>query len=307
MNPGRNTTKRKKMTAAATLALFAGAAFLVAVPATAQVSLLGSGAGSADALWGQYLGGDAKDSSPTVGTGSQAPTEQHAGADQGLDGTVHTAAEAAAGVDLTPPDAQPTIDAASSLVMQASDTAEAQANALLDTAMKTDAGMAATWGAYGSGDGSYDVVLGGDYGGSGAGLGGAHAEKQVDQKVDVRGEADAVNGASAEAQGTVNGLLAQFESVWNGLYVGADLGLHGAMKALGDVGFDVAGVFGMHQAANLVNLDSIDADHQLDIENPAKLNQQVELPEVQVPSIALDQGGQVAMDAQAIAEGAIHG
>jgi hypothetical protein len=288
MQPGRNA-KRRKLIAPAVLGLFLGAACL-ALPASA-LDAGSSASGAADALWGSYTGVD----SPPIG------------ADQDLDGASHTAANAYAGADITPPDPQPALDAATGLAMEAAGTVQGQADGALSQAQQSDAGMTLDYGVKGGSDGTYDVVLGGDYAGNAAGVAGLDADKSVDQKVDVGSHTDEVNDLGAQLEAAVNGALDGIGGLVSKLQVSADLGLKGAANAIGQMGVDIAGIFSTDQAAQLVNLDSIDATQH--VETPAIVAPQahVDIPDVEVPDLSVDQSGQVAADASAIADGAVHG
>lgn len=286
MKTGRNA-KKKRWTATAPLALLLGAAFLAAAPAGA-LSLSGWGTGQAEALWGAYSG----------------LAQPEGRVEQELAGSARTAAEAAASVEATPPpppDPQPFVD----LAMEAKARAEAQANALLAQRENVAAAGRAAWGLYGSGDGSYDVVLGGAYTGGLEGTFLAHGEKQVSQRVDGRGHEAAANAAAAKAEGALNGAIATLEGLYNRLHASLYLGLDGFAKAVGSVGMDIAGLFGFHQAADIVNTDQLHLGQQVDVAGPALAFPRADLPDVRIPSVAVEQGGEVAADAAATAEDAI--
>jgi hypothetical protein len=283
MNPGRNIKKRKKMTAAATLALFVGAAFLVAVPAGA-LGVLGSGSGAADAIWGSYAG--------LEGDG--------AGADSSASGAASAAADAAGGADV---DAQPVVDAASDAAMDAAASAEAEANGAAQTAaeQQVEAHPDLDYGIDANGDGTYNVKLGGDAAGSvgdevvdAPGLG-------VDEQVDTRMASDAAGDAEVEA----NGVLGMFEGLWNDLSLALDL--HGAWNAIASMGVAINGIgeglgFNAAGATDAVGLGQLDLHQQLDTPD---LHTQLDLPDV--PQVELHKSGDIAMDAAASAEAAAQG
>jgi hypothetical protein len=290
MQPGRNATMRRKLIAPAVLGLFLGAACLVALPAGA-LDADSSASGAADALWGSYAG-------------AEAPP---ANVDQDVDGAAHTAASMYAGAEITPPDVQPTLDAATGLVMQAQATVLASADGALASAQQSGAQGALSYGVKGNADGSFDATVGGAEAADAAGVAGVQTDKSVDQSVDVSGQTDAVNGAKDSLQDTINGFLAGAGGLVSQLQVSADLGLKGAADALGSIGVNVAGLFSTNQAAQLVNLDSIDATQHVETPALAAPQVQLDIPDVQAPAVQLDQSGQVAADASAIADGAIHG
>lgn len=289
MQTGRNA-KKKRMGATVTIALLAGAAFLAAAPAGA-LSLNGWGGGQADALWGAY----SELASP------EGEVEQD------VAGSAHTAAEVAGSVEATPPDPQPAVDEATDLAMKAKAEAEARANALLAQRRNLAGSGGAKWGIHGSGDGSYDVILGGSYDAGARGTAVAHMDKAVSQRVDVRGHERAAQGAIARAEGEANGALEQVEALWGKLHASMYLGLDGAAKALGSFGMDIAGLFGFQKSAQLVNTDSLHLGQQVDVAPPALDLPSLDVPEPRIPSIAVEQGGEVAADAAATAAGAIRG
>jgi hypothetical protein len=293
MQPGRNLRIRKRLPATATFILLVGAAFLAAAPATASLNLGGAAAGGLDSVWG--LGGGAS------GGGGEAQGQ----GDGSMSGSVSSAAQGAADVAVTPPDPQPHVDEAQRVLAEAQAEAEAQANALLAQKESIAAGGVAQWGLRGDGAGAYDVVLGGGYASGLQGLATASGQKTVDHRVDVRGHQGAAAGAANEAEGAINGVIGTIEQLYGKLHASFDVGLDGAMTALGSIGFDIAGLFGMQQGAELANVDSLGLRKHVDVAAPAMAFERVDLPEVEVPALAVDQSGEVGMDAAAAAKGLI--
>ncbi|MCA1814043.1 MAG: hypothetical protein LC624_08840, partial [Halobacteriales archaeon] len=185
--------------------------------------------------------------------------------------------------------------------------AQAQANGAVAQASQSDAGAKLDYGIKGNADGSYDVVLGGDYAGSAAGIAGLDAGKGVSQHVDVGSHTDEVNDLGAQLEAALNGALDSIGGLVSKLQVSADLGLKGAANAIGQMGVDIAGIFSTKQAAQLVSLDSIDAAQHVETPALAMPQAHLDIPDVEVPDLAVDQSGELAASASAIADGAVHG
>lgn len=285
---GRNNKIRKRLGATAFFVLLAGAALVVAAPASA-LNLVGSGAGSADALWGAY--GDL--------TQPEGEVEQDAA------GHGHTEAEASSAAELNPPDPQPVIDQATGVVMEAKAQAEATAALLMAQQGSLAAAGAAQWGVYGGSDGDYDVVLGGDYDAGSHGTAAATGSKGIKQDLQTGAAANGANEGVAEAEAAANGVLEQIEAAWSQLHGSLYLGLDGAAKALGSVGFEIAGVFGLNKAVDASMLDQTHLGQQIDFAAPALPDLKADLPEVAVPAVALDQSGAIGADAAAVAGGIV--
>jgi hypothetical protein len=299
MNPGRNN-KKKRLGLTATLALLAGAALFAAVPATA-LSIIGSGAGEGDALWGAYGG-------LAGGADEDDQDEQYSEGDADMSGAASWAAEGAAAVDATPPsppDPQPVVDAVAEAAGALQGAAEGEANAALANKDNLAGRGGMDWALQGSADGGYDVVLGGAYAGGLDGTLLAHGDKKASQHADVAGQTEAVDGAKAEAEGAIDGALAQLEELWGKLHASMYVGLDGAADALGSVGMDIAGIFGFNHAADIVNTDDLHLGQQLDVAAPAMQFERPALPDVAIPDLAVDQSGSVAADAAATAEGIV--
>lgn len=286
---GRNN-KKKRMRVTATTLLLLGAAAFMAVPASG-LGLVGSGSGQADAVWGAY--------SEITNPGGEA--------EQDVAGSAHSEASGSSSADVDPPDPQPVIDAATALAAEAQAQAEAAANAVADQKGKLAADGGATWALHGDGSGSYDVVLGGHYDGGAHGTAALDGSKEIKQSVNVKAAEGAASGAQAQAQGALDGAVSTLEGLWSKLHMSLYLGLDGAARALGSFGMDIAGLFGFNQAAELVNTDTMHLGQRVDVAAPALPKLKAQLPAVDVPDLTIDQGGQVAADAAAVAEGAVGG
>lgn len=279
MQSGRNA--RKQIGYATALLLF-GAAFLAAAPAGA-LGLIGSGSGS-----GSFIGNAAGSLTGSGGSGSGSADAS---------GAAQAAADAASNVEANPPDAQPYVDAAASAAMSAKAKAEAQANALLATKNRAAASGGAKWGIVGNGDGSYDVVLGGSYHGGLDGTLASQGSKSAKAHADVTGYEAAANKAKGKAVGTANGVIDTLAGLYSQLHASADVSLDGAAKAVGSIGLDIGGIFGLHQAANMLNTDSLHLGKHVDVAGPQIAWKHASVPDLKVPRVAMDQTGEVAGDA----------
>ena len=282
---GRNNTTKKRLGATASLFMILGAAMLAAAPAGA-ISLGGAGGG---------------------GEGSEGSSEGSGSG--GLAGSAETTVEAVAGVDANPPDPQPIVDETVAAALAAKAEAEAQANALLAQKDALAGAAALDWAVQGAGAGKYDIILGVSYLAGLDGTATAHKDAQATQTVDVGGHAAVANDAVADVEGQLNALIDEVNALYQKAHASLYLGTGGVLEAIGsvEVGADLLGMFGLSHSAKVVDVSQalMGLDQRVDVAGPPLKIDHVDLPEVEIPDLAVDQSGELAADAAATAEGII--